>query len=263
VDCADEEGDTPLFIACYNGHDAVVRLLARHCASPSGAPTPARKSTPLQALRARGDRAALAAWLAAVDGFTALHWACESRDPARVLAVLRGDAVRDAGARCGADGAGPTALELASRPEAFPHAPSPAWFGWHPLRWRMPGRSRHRRVQVGRAAGAPHPRGLPALSLSWRLLRHRSARCRQRSCYSAYYGVMSERYIKLYYLILADLFTLILDSSLSSSAPSPSGQRYLPPKTLSVKPCVYFTSGANIQCRHHPRPYSLVPRSSS
>ena len=81
--------------------------------------------TPLQALRARGDRAALAAWLAAVDGFTALHWACESRDPARVLAALRGDAVRDAGARCGADGAGPTALELASRPEAFPHEPSP------------------------------------------------------------------------------------------------------------------------------------------
>ena len=73
----------------------------------------------------RGDRAALAAWLAAVDGFTALHWACESRDPACVLAALRGDAVRDAGARCGADGAGPTALELATRPEAFPHTPSP------------------------------------------------------------------------------------------------------------------------------------------
>ena len=65
------------------------------------------------------------AWLAAVDGFTALHWACESRDPARVLSALRGNAVRDASARCGADGAGPTALELASRPEAFPHEPSP------------------------------------------------------------------------------------------------------------------------------------------
>ena len=60
-----------------------------------------------------------------MDGFTALHWACESRDPARVLAALQGDTARDADARCGADGGGPTALELASRSEAFQHVPSP------------------------------------------------------------------------------------------------------------------------------------------
>ena len=139
VDRADEFGATPLYDACRKGHDAVVRLLARHGASPSGAPAPTgvlhvplqvlhdrlALHVPLQVLHARGDRAVLAAWLAAVDGFTPLHWACESRDPARVLAALRGDTVSDAGARCGITNTGPTALELTSRPEAFPHAPSP------------------------------------------------------------------------------------------------------------------------------------------
>ena len=42
----------------------------------------------------------------------------------RVRAALRGDAVPDAAAR-----SGPTALELVTRPEAFPHAPSPVCAG--------------------------------------------------------------------------------------------------------------------------------------
>ena len=60
---------------------------------------------------------ALAGLLDAVASFTALHWACESRDPKRVQATLRG-------VDC-------TALELASALElvtnraAFQHEPSP------------------------------------------------------------------------------------------------------------------------------------------
>jgi hypothetical protein len=58
-----------------------------------------------------------------VRGFTPLHWACESREPARLLETLRGGAARDACARCGANGAGPTALELTTLPDAFTFAP--------------------------------------------------------------------------------------------------------------------------------------------
>ena len=42
-----------------------------------------------------------------------------------MLETLRGDAACDVSERGGTDASGPTALELTSRPEAFPHAPSP------------------------------------------------------------------------------------------------------------------------------------------
>ena len=115
LEARDGNGRTAFLMACTLGKAECARVLARR-----GATEP--RAMPLA--RARGHHA-LADWLAAVDGFTPLHWACESRDPARVLAALQGDAARDAGARCGADGAGPTALELVTRPEAFPHTPSP------------------------------------------------------------------------------------------------------------------------------------------
>ena len=123
VDRAAADGDTPLHDACEAGQGSLVRLLARHGANPRLPGAGAR--TPLQLLRARGDSTAVGAWLAAVVGFRALHWACESRDPAGVRAALRGDAVLDASARSGANGEGPTALELVSHPGAFPHEPSP------------------------------------------------------------------------------------------------------------------------------------------
>ena len=141
VDVPDGDGVTPLMLACTFWDGALVRLLARQGANPLvrsgrvrhlthgyGYTTYATSaydwspeiSTPLQALQRRGEEWPLTGWLEARVGFTALHWACESRDPARVLDVLRGDAVLDVGARCGVDCAGLTALELASRPGALP-----------------------------------------------------------------------------------------------------------------------------------------------
>ena len=120
LEARDERGFTAFLMACALGKAECARLLARRGATEPRA---------LRCARARGHHA-LADWLAAVDGFTPLHWACESRDPARVLAALQGDAVRDAGTRCGrvimgTRCGGPTALELVTRPEAFPHTPSP------------------------------------------------------------------------------------------------------------------------------------------
>ena len=115
VDLAGSGGLTPLHSACHQGHEAVARRLARRGASDRYA----------AALARRHNHNAIAEWLEAVHGFTALHWACEARDPARVRAALRGNAVAGAPARCGVGGAGPTALELTTRPEAFPYKPSP------------------------------------------------------------------------------------------------------------------------------------------
>ena len=68
----------------------------------------------------------LAAWLQAVQGFGALHWACESGEPARVLAALQ-EGSADLAARAGEHGQGATALELLTGSEVGPLSPlSPA-----------------------------------------------------------------------------------------------------------------------------------------
>jgi hypothetical protein len=108
-------------MSCSCGQAATAHLLARRIALLRG-----RKLGRGHEHQARdGGHVALADWLGAVQGFTALHWACESRDAARVRATLRGDGGLDVAARCGSLGNGPTSLELASDKEAFPHEPSP------------------------------------------------------------------------------------------------------------------------------------------
>ena len=130
VDRATQNGFTPLYVACMHGQADIVHLLARNGARPWSLASHKCASagfTPVRVARTRGHHA-LADWLDAVRNFTPLHWACESRDPARVLAALRGDTIRDVDIRCVTDKDGMqelTPLELTSCPEAFPHAPSP------------------------------------------------------------------------------------------------------------------------------------------
>ena len=68
----------------------------------------------------RAEKVAIADWLAASRGFTALHFACDARDHTAALALLRGEGVRDVGAL---SGGGQTALQvalLADAPMALP-----------------------------------------------------------------------------------------------------------------------------------------------
>ena len=117
VDHAANTGRTSLHIASQQGHEPVVRLLAR-----AGADLDHRLNagnTPEDLARA-AEKVAIADWLAASRGFTALHFACDARDHAGALALLRGEGVRDVGAL---SAGGRSALQvalLADAPMALP-----------------------------------------------------------------------------------------------------------------------------------------------
>ena len=117
----DEEGFTAFLWACAKGDLGCAGALLGAGCSAAAMTLQGETARELAVLDGHD---ALAAWLDAVEGFTPLHWACNSREPARVLAALRGDDVHDVSARCGAGSAGPTALDITTRPEAFPHVPS-------------------------------------------------------------------------------------------------------------------------------------------
>ena len=125
---------TALHMALHKGHEAVARMLSRHGADTS-AVGPLNDSdasgprgvwlglgTPGKVAQTAGCSTALVDWLNAVQGFTAIHWAVESCDPKRVLAVLRKDDTTDLCALTFAGGQ--TALDLATSPAAFAGGPS-------------------------------------------------------------------------------------------------------------------------------------------
>ena len=106
-----------IFIASWMGHEPVVRLLARAGADLDHRSNAGR--TPEDQARA-AEKVAIADWLAASRGFTALHFACDARDHAGVLALLRSNDVHDVDAL--SEG-GQTALNvalLADAPMALP-----------------------------------------------------------------------------------------------------------------------------------------------
>ena len=110
------DGFTSLVIASQEGHTAVVRLLARAGADLDHLANNGRNAEDA----ARREHATVADWLAASRGFTALHFACDARDHAGVLALLRGNDVVNVGVL---SVGGQTALHvalLADAPMALP-----------------------------------------------------------------------------------------------------------------------------------------------
>ena len=69
VDQAEEQGATPLFAACHQGHLEVAKLLSSYGASRAAVPP---FGTPEEVANSRG-HADLAAWLVASRGWTPLQ----------------------------------------------------------------------------------------------------------------------------------------------------------------------------------------------
>ena len=86
IDCPgpSNAGTTPLSAACHFNQEAVARLLVRRGADDPRAPDKAENASADGSANPK-----LAKWIRRVRGFTSLHWACEDRDIAELLRLLR------------------------------------------------------------------------------------------------------------------------------------------------------------------------------